>query len=230
MISRNADRAQRRLGEQTWGRAESSTLSPSLPVSAHLLHLFIYLFWSQQTHLCSLFHTEEEGCPPTAPEATCCSSRHTGWLNPFHSLALCSNSKSLAKTDLVHFRLSLLAQLAVKFPSMAAVSLLLCVRWKLKEWLSAAQKLQKVSTIVVGVLRARWIWKRENNRARESKTLFLFFLQSRKKQYSKHFPPPHPAPEKLSNDPQEQLSKWVEKINRLIISFQHLENIRLGPC
>lgn len=72
--------------------------------------------------------------------------------------------------------------------------------------------------------RDRWVWIREINRTLERKILILFFLQSRK-QYSKHVP----FTETVS-DPQEQLSRWVEKISRLIISFQHLGNIRLGPC
>ena len=132
-----------------------STLTPSLFVYAHLLHFF--KIWSQQK-LISAPHSTwwSKDAHPQLPRPHVVVPGIDAWMGghkQFDSLALCSNSKSLGKTDLAHLRLSLLVLLAVKFQHGCCQSIALS-QMKTKGMIIAAQKLQKVSTIV-GVLRAR---------------------------------------------------------------------------
>lgn len=86
---------------ELWGKAESGayTVSNSACICTSVAFFFFFLM----THLCSSFHMVGERCPHTAPRDTCWSSGQVGWLNTFHSLALCSNSKFLGNIDLTDF-------------------------------------------------------------------------------------------------------------------------------
>lgn len=157
MISRNAERAQKRL--------KRMNLSESRKQGVHSLHLCLYMhicfiffkIWSQQK-LISAPHSTwwSKDAHTQLPRPHIVVPGIDAWMGghkQFDSLALCSNSISLGKTDLVHLRLSLLVLLAVKFQHGCCQSIALS-QMKTKGMIIAAQKLQKVSTIV-GVLRAR---------------------------------------------------------------------------
>ena len=108
---------------------------PYLLVSAHLLHVFV------SSSLLLIPHGGGR-CPPTALTATC-SSRHIAWLNQCHSLYLCSNFRFLGK--LTYFTSG-----SHSWCGRISVNPLLWIRWKLRKWLWAIQKLKKMSTVVAG--------------------------------------------------------------------------------
>ena len=145
MISRNAERAQKRLKRVNLRESRTQGVH-SLHLCKHICFIFFFfLIWSQQKLTSAPRSTWwRKDAHPQLPRPHVVvpgMDAWMGWHKQFHSLALCSNSKPLGKTDLVHTSGS--HSWSFWNSSVAAVTPLLKVRWKLKEWSSQFRNSKK---------------------------------------------------------------------------------------